>query len=90
MPGFFINMIELDNKTVARTREKNTKTARKQFSEWVSLITTRTSSTSALTSLAYPDEETKKRNLKMRAKRSESRKHFFSRHREGKINFLKL
>ncbi len=26
----------------------------------------------------------------MRAKRSESRKHIFSRHREGKINFLKL
>ena len=70
--------------------QKNTKTARKQFSEWVSLITTRTSSTSALTSLAYPDEETKKRNLKMRAKRSESRKHIFSSHREGKINFLKL
>ena len=70
--------------------QKNTKTAKKQFTEWVSLITTRTSSTSALTSLAYPDEETTKRRLKMRAKRSESKKHIFSRHREGKINFLKL
>ena len=44
MPGFFINVIELDNKTVACTRAKEYKTARKQFSEWVSLITTRTSS----------------------------------------------
>ena len=70
--------------------QQNTKAARKQFSEWVSLITTRTSSTSALTSLAYPDEETTERSLKMRAKRSESRKHNFSKHREGKINFLKL
>jgi hypothetical protein len=70
--------------------QKNIKTARKQFSEWVSLTTTRTSSTSALTSLAYPDEETTQRSLKMRAKRRESRKHIFSRHREGKINFLKL
>ena len=57
--------------------QKNIKTARKQFSEWVSLITTRTSSTSALTSLAYPDEETTQRSLKMRAKRRESRKHIF-------------
>ena len=37
-------MIELDNKTVACTSAKEYKTARKQFSEWVSLITTRTSS----------------------------------------------
>ena len=83
-------MIELDVKTIAGTRAKEHKNCKKQFSERVSLIRIRTSSTSALTSLAYPDEETTQRSLKMRAKRRESRKHIFSRHREGKINFLKL
>ena len=61
-------MIELDNKTIAGTRAKEHKNCKKQFSERVSLIRIRTSSTSALTSLAYPDEETTKRSMKMRAK----------------------
>jgi hypothetical protein len=42
-----------------------------------------------MTTVFYPNEKTTKRSSKMRAKRSESEKYIFNKHREGENYFLK-
>lgn len=42
-----------------------------------------------MTTVFYPNEKTTKRSSKMRAKRSESQKYIFNKHREGENYFLK-